>query len=154
MDSESTGQNYNVISVDWDSPEADDARRIRVTVFVEEQKVPLEEEIDDIDPAAFHVVAYTQNGEACGTARLFPDPEEPACARIGRMAVLLSHRGSGCGSALILSLMEKAKQQGYQKAVLSAQEHAIPFYARHGFEAVGGFFEDAGISHVKMVCSF
>lgn len=146
-----TRLNYRVEPVEWDSPDADDARRIRVVVFVDEQKVPLEEEIDEIDPAAFHVIAYNSAGEACGTARLFADPDEPGYARIGRMAVLLSHRGSGCGSALLSSLLQTAKQQGYRQAVLSAQQHAISFYERNGFAAAGGFFEEAGISHMKMV---
>jgi len=67
---------------------------IRTTVFVEEQKVPAEMEIDDWDPQCVHAVAFDGEGTAQGTGRLLPD------GHIGRMAVLKSARGAGVGSAL------------------------------------------------------
>ena len=119
------------------------AEPIRFEVFVEEQKVPSEMELDDWDIQCVHAVAF--NGDtAIGTGRLLPD------GHIGRMAVLESARGSGVGSALLMRLMEEAKRRGHAEAVLSAQTHAAPFYERHGYARSGEEYLDAGIAHIDM----
>jgi predicted GNAT family N-acyltransferase len=117
---------------------------IRTTVFVEEQKVPAEMEIDDWDPQCVHAVAFDDEGTAQGTGRLLPD------GHIGRMAVLTSARGAGVGSALLTALMEVARARGQREVQLSAQTHAVPFYARHGYVVCGAEYLDAGIPHVDM----
>ncbi len=142
---------YTVRPVEWDSPEAEHARQIRFKVFVDEQKVPAEEELDSIDPVAFHVIAYNEQGKACGTARLFTDPGNSGVARVGRMAVLAGARGTGCGGALLSALIAEAKLQGYAHVILSAQLHALGFYEKHGFAAQGDVYEDAGIPHKTMI---
>jgi predicted GNAT family N-acyltransferase len=119
------------------------AAPIRQTVFVEEQKVPVEMEIDAWDPQSVHAVAFDA-AVAVGTGRLLPD------GHIGRMAVLQTARGAGTGSALLLALMDEARRRGHRAAVLSAQTHAVPFYLRHGFEVASGEYLDAGIPHVDM----
>lgn len=141
---------YTVKSVEWTAPEADEARRIRLEVFVGEQGVPAELELDSTDPTAHHVIACDREGRVCGTARMFPAADDPGCARIGRMAVVRGARGTGCGSALLQALIEEARRQGYRRITLSAQTHAAPFYARHGFVAEGDVYEEAGIPHQKM----
>ncbi len=113
-------------------------------VFVEEQNVPAEMEIDDWDPKSVHAVAFDGDGHALGTGRLLPD------GHIGRMAVLESARGAGIGSALLETLMNAARARGHREAVLSAQTHAVPFYRRHGYEICGTEYLDAGIPHVDM----
>jgi predicted GNAT family N-acyltransferase len=120
------------------------AAPIRTTVFVEEQKVPAEMEIDDWDPQCVHAVAFDSAGQAVGTGRLLPD------GHIGRMAVLGSARGAGVGSALLTALMEAARARGQREAVLSAQTHAVAFYERHGYAICGTEYLDAGIPHVDM----
>lgn len=122
------------------------AEPIRFRVFVEEQRVPQELELDDWDARCVHAVAFDDDGNAIGTGRLLPD------GHIGRMAVVPSARGSGIGSALLLRLMAEAKQRGHEAAVLSAQTHAMPFYERHGYRASGQEYLDAGIAHVDMRC--
>lgn len=117
---------------------------IRREVFVHEQQVPEEEEMDDLDEVAVHVLA-TVDGEPVGTGRLLV--EEGGPARIGRMAVLQPRRGQGVGSAILLRLMEAARQRGARKARLAAQLHALLFYERFGFVAHGDVFEEAGIQH-------
>lgn len=117
---------------------------IRTTVFVEEQKVPAEMEIDDWDPQCLHAVAFDETGGAVGTGRLLPD------GHIGRMAVLLSARGAGVGGALLAALMDAARLRGHREAVLSAQTHAVPFYRRHGYEVTSGEYLDCDIPHVDM----
>ncbi len=134
----------------WDSPLGREALNIRIEVFVKEQRVPLEEEEDAQDPAACHAIAYDADGQAQGTGRLFGEPRDPQCARIGRMAVRREARRTGCGSALLAALIGEARRRGFQRAVLSAQVHAIPFYERHGFQVISEEYLDAGIPHRAM----
>jgi len=121
------------------------AEPIRLAVFVNEQKVPPEMELDAWDPGSVHAVAFDSNA-AVGTGRLLPD------GHIGRMAVALGARGGGVGSALLRALMDEARRRGHRSTVLSAQTHAIGFYRRHGYEVDGNEYLDAGIPHVDMRC--
>jgi predicted GNAT family N-acyltransferase len=66
------------------------------------------------------------------------------------MAVLAAYRGRGVGSAILLHLMDAARQARVASVTLSAQTHAIPFYERHGFVAHGEIYLDAGIEHRTM----
>jgi predicted GNAT family N-acyltransferase len=128
--------------LDWQSARAE-AAPIRYAVFVEEQGVPLEMELDEHDPASLHALAF-DGGAAVGTGRLLPD------AHIGRMAVRREFRGRGVGSAILLSLCEAARSRGEREVVLAAQLHALEFYRAHGFEAYGAVYQDAGIPHQDM----
>ncbi|MDB5775682.1 MAG: family acetyltransferase [Herbaspirillum sp.] len=123
---------------------ANDARAIRHEVFVLEQQVPEELELDAMDAQCLHAVAYDLDGVAVATGRLLPD------AHIGRMAVRETVRGSGVGGALLTKLIEVARQRGDSEVVLSAQVHAESFYRRHGFVREGAEYLDAGIVHVTM----
>jgi len=122
----------------------EDLRAVRETVFVQEQRVPVELELDELDPRSRHVLARDRDGRAIGTARLTPE------GRIGRMAVLREWRGSGVGSALLHALLRLAREDGRDGVALNAQVEAIPFYARHGFVAQGERFMEAGIEHQAM----
>jgi predicted GNAT family N-acyltransferase len=126
----------------WDAARAE-ASRIRLEVFVEEQRVPPEIEMDDMDAASVHALAYRE-GRAVGTGRLLPD------GHIGRMAVLRESRSSGVGGAILERLMEEARRRGMREVILSAQTHAIGFYRRYGFAAAGSEFKEAGIPHQEM----
>jgi predicted GNAT family N-acyltransferase len=128
--------------LDWEAARAE-AGRIRLRVFVDEQRVPREIEMDDMDAASVHALAYA-DGKAVGTGRLLPD------GHIGRMAVLRENRQRGVGSAILARLVEEARRRGLAQAVLSAQTHALGFYRRHGFAEQGGIYEEAGIPHQQM----
>ncbi|MCS6945945.1 MAG: GNAT family N-acetyltransferase [Sutterellaceae bacterium] len=128
---------------DWPRLRAE-AEQIRFEVFVREQKVPAEIEIDADDPRSLHALARDAGGRAVGTGRLLPD------GRIGRMAVRAEARGHGVGSAILQALIEAARQRGVREVVLHAQQHAVAFYTRHGFVAEGEPFEEAGIAHQLM----
>jgi len=117
---------------------------IRTEVFVVEQRVPPEEEMDELDRDAVHVLAWL-DGAPVATGRLIYG--EDAHAKIGRMAVLRPHRGRGVGSAVLMKLMEIARERGVHEVSLSGQLHAIPFYERFGFVARGDVFVEAGIEH-------
>ena len=124
-------------------------RRIRFAVFVDEQKVPKEIEIDDRDPACVHVLAYL-DGEAVGTGRVDLAPEHGAAGKIGRVAVLAGARRRGVGAAIMHALHRVATERGLVCVWCHAQVAAAPFYERLGYRAVGERFDEAGIEHVRM----
>ena len=128
---------------DWNALRAQ-AEPVRRAVFVDEQKVPAEMELDEFDPPSLHALAFDGEGRVLGTGRLLPD------GHVGRMAVLRAARGTGVGSALLQALMRAARARGDREVVLSAQTHAVPFYERFGFVAEGEPYDDAGIPHRRM----
>lgn len=134
---------FRVRLADWtlDQPAL---RRIRLTVFVDEQQVPEALEWDGIDGECRHVIAEDTAGEPIGCARLLPD------GHIGRVAVLASARGQGVGDALLRRMIALASELGHRRVLLNAQTHALAFYERHGFVAFGPEFDDAGIAHRAM----
>ncbi|KAB8195000.1 GNAT family N-acetyltransferase [Lysobacter maris] len=119
-------------------------RAIREAVFVREQGVPAELELDALDPLCDHVLARDGDGQPIGTGRLTPQ------RRIGRMAVLPQWRGRGVGSALLEALIERTRVHHWRSLSLHAQVDAIDFYLRHGFLPEGPRFEEAGIEHQTM----
>ena len=119
------------------------AAPIRFAVFVEEQGVPFEIELDEYDPVSLHALAF-DGDKPVGTGRLLPD------GHIGRMAVLTAFRGKGIGGALLEALMKAAKARGDRQVVLSAQVGALQFYHAHGFEPEGDEYMEAGIRHQAM----
>jgi predicted GNAT family N-acyltransferase len=120
------------------------AAAIRIAVFVDEQRFPLDEEMDAADAGALHALAEL-HGAPAGTGRLLPDD------RIGRMAVLAAHRGAGVGGLILETLVAHARARGAPRVSLSSQLPACAFYARHGFEPVGGVYDDTGVQHRTMV---
>jgi predicted GNAT family N-acyltransferase len=130
--------------VDWLEAEPV-IRAIREAVFISEQAVPEELEWDGLDPLCTHALVWNDLGDAIGTARM------QAEGTIGRMAVLKDWRSRGAGRALLQTLLELATRQGLSRVTLAAQLHALGFYERAGFHAVGDPFMDAGIPHRLMV---
>jgi predicted GNAT family N-acyltransferase len=136
-------QSIDITVGDW-SRLRDDACAVRHAVFVVEQNVPPEIELDEFDPVCVHAVAYDAQGRVLGTGRLLPD------GHIGRMAVHRHARGRGVGARLLQALVEAGHAAGHAKLVLNAQEHARGFYEAHGFVVEGQPFMEAGIPHVAM----
>ena len=139
-----------------ETPEAlEAALELRVRVFVDEQRVPPEEEVDDYDAlpedrvGALHVLSR-RAGEALGTGRLIYAKKPNEAAKIGRVAVSQSARGLGVGRAVMELLHDEARQRGIGEIELGAQLHAIPFYEKLGYKAFGGVFLDANIEHRMM----
>lgn len=120
------------------------ASAIRFEVFVEEQQVPIAEELDAMDAECLHALAFSHQGVAIATGRLLPD------GHIGRMAVKLSERKKGVGAAVLQALVEAAQERGFKEVVLGAQLHAKDFYLKQGFVEFGEVFLDANIEHVMM----
>lgn len=134
--------------IDW-AQGASLLRPLRTQVFVEEQGVPAELEMDEQDVHCIHAIARHE-GRAIATGRLLP--AEQGVARIGRMAVLKEWRGRGLGARVLACLMQAARDRGDIEIELHAQLHAAPFYDRLGYHRVGEVYEEAGIAHVNMRC--
>jgi predicted GNAT family N-acyltransferase len=123
------------------------AFRIRMRVFVTEQGVPVEIELDRDDKRAVHFIAIAA-GRPVGTARVVM---RRGRAKIGRMAVLKSYRRKGIGRKLLKRAVATAKKRGARNIYLHAQLPVIGFYEALGFRCTGPVFTEAGISHRKMI---
>ncbi len=128
--------------VDWHH-EQDSLTAIRKSVFIDEQHVPEELELDARDKQCTQFLA-TINSKPVATARLTAE------GQIGRMAVLREYRDRGIGSRLLDAVIEQVKRDGHKQVFLHAQVDAVNFYQQHGFVAEGDVFMDAGIKHRVM----
>lgn len=122
---------------------------IRRQVFHVEQGVSLEEEFDEIDDLAVHVLVFTSDepSRAVATGRVFFDGDN---YKIGRVAVLKSERGKKYGDFVVRMLANKAFIAGADEIHINAQVVAVPFYEKIGFISYGDEFDEAGIKHVSM----
>jgi YbgC/YbaW family acyl-CoA thioester hydrolase len=125
-----------------------EAQKLRTAVFVDEQKIPAELQVDAADASGLHAVAFNRFGMALATGRWVD--AEPGVAKVGRMAVDASLRGSGIGAAVLQALMNTARDAGKREVLLHAQNSAVAFYKRLGFTSSGEPFEEAGIGHQAM----
>ncbi|HWO77539.1 MAG TPA: GNAT family N-acetyltransferase [Bacillus sp. (in: firmicutes)] len=128
------------------SEELQDAFSVRKKVFVEEQGVPIEEEIDQYEDTATHFVLY-DNGSPAGAGRF---RVLDGLGKVERICVDSSLRGKGAGKAIMKKIEEYAKEQEISALKLNAQTHAIPFYESLGYGVVSEEFMDAGIPHKTM----
>jgi predicted GNAT family N-acyltransferase len=124
--------------------ELDIAFEIRRQVFVVEQKVDPAEEYDEFEDSCIHLLAYS-DGVPCGTARI---RQTENGKKLERFAVLKEYRGLGVGAALVDGCLQKIEPGTY--TYMHAQEHALEFYAKHGFQATGDRFWECDIPHFKM----
>ncbi|WP_188455664.1 GNAT family N-acetyltransferase [Virgibacillus oceani] len=123
------------------------AFHVRTVVFVEEQKVPPEEELDHHDETAIHFICYQGETPIAASRLRFVDEY----GKLERICVLKEERGKSHGAQLIQAMEAEILHNGYTKAKLNAQTHAENFYKRLGYETVSGEFLDAGIPHVTMI---
>ena len=130
-----------------DADEVRAALALRHEVFVVEQRVPLEEEIDAHDETdALHLVAV-EDGRVVATCRLVPEGET---VKLGRMAVGAAARRRGIASRLLAEGEARARALGARRIALAAQTGALGLYERAGYAAYGERFMDAGIEHLMM----
>jgi predicted GNAT family N-acyltransferase len=124
-----------------------DAYSVRKIVFVEEQNVPLEEEIDQYEEDATHFVLYDED-QSVGAGRF---RVVSGIGKVERICVLPSYRSSkGAGRLIMETIEEYAKTKEMHVLKLNAQTHDEPFYVKLGYETVSDVFMDAGIPHVTM----
>jgi predicted GNAT family N-acyltransferase len=136
-------RDFSVSAADY-ATDREALRAVREAVFVREQGVPLELELDARDPDCLHVLARDADGRPIGTGRLTP------AHTLGRMAVLPEWRGKGVGAAMLAALTQLARDRRWNAIELHAQVDAIGFYLRHGYLPVGPRYMEAGIEHQSM----
>jgi predicted GNAT family N-acyltransferase len=130
--------------------ELSQSHKIRLEVFVDEQKVPVEEEMDEFENNSLHYLARV-DGQAAGTARWRVTDKG---IKLERFAVKKNFRRSGVGSALMKCILEeinKSPDLNKREIYLHSQLTAMPLYTKFGFTKTGNMFEEAGIKHYKMV---
>ncbi|MCQ6280939.1 GNAT family N-acetyltransferase [Bacillus sp. EB600] len=127
--------------------ELNDAYSVRKIVFVEEQNVPLEEEIDQFEDEATHFVLYNESSPiGAGRFRIVD-----GYGKVERICVLKDARKIGAGNVIMNGIEKFAEDKELKKLKLNAQTHAIPFYSQLGYEVVSEEFLDAGIPHKTMI---
>lgn len=122
------------------------AKEIRKAVFVEEQKVPAENEFDQYEDESVHVLVLL-DGNPVATGRVRPVDN---AMKNERICVLKKVRKIGAGKLVVEALEQIAKEKGYEKAILHAQAHALPFYNKLGYVQISDIFYEEGIPHVSM----
>lgn len=135
------------VSVATTSNEKEQAFFIRHEVFVKEQNVPLEIELDEYDEEAIHFLCYNDNDEPVGASRLrFIDNY----GKLERICVLKPFRGQSFGKQLVEKMEKEIVKNGYHKALLNAQMDVASFYEELGYKIVSEPFSEANILHVTM----
>ncbi|MEQ9483496.1 GNAT family N-acetyltransferase [Coleofasciculus sp. F4-SAH-05] len=123
---------------------------VRRSVFHIEQGVDPALDLDGKDETADHILAYVEN-QAVGTVRVrYLDHQT---AKIERLAVLSDFRGRGIGNTLMEEALNMAANQQINTVVIHAQDYVKSLYLKLGFVPEGERFDEAGISHVKMIKS-
>lgn len=122
--------------------------KLRKIVFVDEQKVPIEEEIDKYDESAVHFLLFREN-VPIGAGRIYQE-DDIETAIVGRICILKDYRNTGAGWFLMNEIIDYCKKQDFSKIVLGAQEYALEFYQKLGFEACSQRYMDTNIPHFKM----
>jgi len=123
---------------------------VRFPVFVQEQRVPAEEEIDEhdrTDAEARHALVRDRD-EPVATGRYYR--LDGTTAQVGRMAVLPEYRRRRIGRQLLDALVDDARQRGFARVALNAQDHAVAFYAKAGFTPFGETLVECDILHQPM----
>ncbi|WP_268821893.1 GNAT family N-acetyltransferase [Paenibacillus tarimensis] len=123
------------------------AYRIRRKVFVEEQGVAAEVEIDEYESQADHILVYYE-GEPVGTSRI---RNVDGVAKLERICLLPTHRKHGLGKLLVSELEAIAREKGLKKAKLHGQVQAKAFYEKLGYTAVSDVFIEENIPHLLFV---
>ncbi len=133
------------------SPEdSSNSRKIRMKVFVEEQHVPEDEEMDEFESSSKHYLAF-MDGKPAGTARWRYTEKG---VKLERFAVYIDYRNKGVGSALMQFILDEIKNLNPPvkgDIYLHSQLDAMPLYSKFGFKKTGNMFEEAGIKHFKMI---
>ena len=124
-------------------------RRVRDEVFLIEQQISREDEVDDRDLICKHALSFVDSTPV-GTGRI--DIEKDG--KIGRVAVLKEFRRMGIGKSIMSAFEQYAKEAGLPKIWFHAQLTAVPFYLQLGYQKAGPEFEEANIIHIKMEKEF
>ncbi|PWA12758.1 GNAT family N-acetyltransferase [Pueribacillus theae] len=127
--------------------EMNDALYVRSVVFVEEQHVPVELEIDEHENHAIHFIVYNDEEKPIGAGRL---RKVDNGGKIERISVLREFRNKGLGRLLMQKIEQTAKEKQWLPLLLNAQIQVETFYKSLGYSTCSETFMEAGIPHVSM----
>ncbi|MEZ4887048.1 MAG: GNAT family N-acetyltransferase [Chitinophagales bacterium] len=147
MSKTSISNNYSIQLISPKNPLLVEAIKLRFEVFVWEQRVPIELEVDEYDRKCEHLVVLDSQQRVVGTLRLVSVGEN---VKLGRFVIRKSHRGRGLGKWMMEAALQIGTEKGFKLMVLEAQTYVIAFYESLGFEVTSGEFMDAGIPHKRM----
>lgn len=125
----------------------EDAKFIRETVFMKEQG--FENEFDDVDNAASHIVMYDDRNRPVATCRVFESSEKHEFI-LGRLAVMGDFRGMQIGTKMVQEAENIVLKKGGTSLVLHAQCRVEAFYEQSGYAAFGTVEDDEGCPHIWM----
>lgn len=128
----------------------EDAQKVRIAVFVEEQGYPMDMEFDEADGTATHVVLY-QDGAPVATGRMLDLGD--GAFKLGRIAVRKEKRGEHLGEKVVTALMDAGVKLGAKEFHVSAQVQARGFYEKLGYACVdeSNVYPDGHIPHIDMI---
>ncbi|MBU0527043.1 MAG: GNAT family N-acetyltransferase [Candidatus Micrarchaeota archaeon] len=135
-----------VVKIARSKKDLQEVMRIRITVFVNEQKVPKHLEMDGLDGAAKHVIAIYGNTPV-GCARIRFTRKK---AKLERLAILKKFRGKGFGKLIMFYMVDYCKRQKSSEIIIHAQYYLKEFYENLDFKIRGQAFMEAGIKHIEM----
>jgi len=135
---------YQFDTVKWLAAAAD-IMEIRKKVFVVEQRFDKEVLCDQFDHNCYHVLVRDRRGECVGCGRLIPD------GRIGKIAVLINHRGNGIGSGILRKLIKIAQRKQIANLALNAETELTAFYDQQKFHADGPVYMKQGVPYQRMI---
>lgn len=134
---------YQYNQVDWLTA-AGEIMEIRQKVFVIEQRFDKEVVCDGHDQDCFHILVSDQKGGSVGCGRLVGD------GKIGKIAVLINHRGHGIGTNILASLINIAEIRHIDNLILNAEKELTPFYDQQEFHADGPVYMKSGVPYQRM----
>lgn len=121
--------------------------KLRISVFVVEQKCPYQE-ADDLDRVAYHLWLRDEDGIKA-YARVLPQGTAFPTAAIGR--VIAIKRRCGLGSKIVEAAIDVAKTELHADTItIEAQVYARSLYEKLGFRQSSEEFSEDGIPHIQM----
>ena len=124
-----------------------DAIRIRVDVFIKEQKCQPGWEPDEDDKISKHFIAIVNN-KIVATARVRITGNKEC--KIERMATEKKFRKKGIGKGLVQYIVNHIRRQNPKSIWVQSQVRAQKFYETCGFKAVSKKYDLYGIKHIDM----
>jgi predicted GNAT family N-acyltransferase len=140
------GRRLRTAVVPWEDAKPD-VYLVRQEVFVEEQRLAHSVVDDPDDQLSVHVIASI-DGEVAGIGRVTFIADD---GQIAWVAVRRPLRRHGVGLAIMRQLIGVCVDEGCRVVSLNAQTHALSFYERLGFRALGRRFRMSGIEHQHMM---
>lgn len=135
------------ITIATSAREKEQAFKIRTNVFVNEQKVPMDIEIDEHEDESIHFVGYKDDYPVAASRLRWVDQT----GKLERICILKEHRGKSYGSQIIETMEDEIIKKGYTQSTLNGQTQAVKFYEQLGYKVISDEFLDANIPHVTMV---